>query len=175
MWTVLVGAVCLLLLVSCKPAFELHRRRRLRRLAVALCAALDDEGAPYWLDFGTLLGVVREGDIILGDNDVDVCVADGGAETDAMLRRVARRLAPRGYTLTLRRWSHLTRVHDGSLFFADVYHNVRDGETWRGATGPAGRHVRTYRDRLAAAATLISPWRLSAGPRRARGPPVGPA
>jgi len=28
----------------------------------------------YWVDFGTLLGIHRDHDIILGDNDADICV-----------------------------------------------------------------------------------------------------
>jgi phosphorylcholine metabolism protein LicD len=30
----------------------------------------------YWVDFGTLLGIIRENDIILYDNDVDICLVD---------------------------------------------------------------------------------------------------
>lgn len=30
-------------------------------------------GIEYWLDFGGLLGVVREGDMIQGDDDMDIC------------------------------------------------------------------------------------------------------
>lgn len=36
-------------------------------------------GIKYWLDFGGLLGVVREGDLIVGDDDTDL-----GASTDRL-------------------------------------------------------------------------------------------
>lgn len=31
-------------------------------------------GIKYWLDFGGLLGVIREGDMIEGDDDLDICI-----------------------------------------------------------------------------------------------------
>lgn len=34
---------------------------------------MHDRGIKYWLDFGGLLGVVREGDMIVGDDDMDLC------------------------------------------------------------------------------------------------------
>ena len=35
---------------------------------------LEEEGVEYWLDFGTLLGLVRDGAIIEWDEDVDISV-----------------------------------------------------------------------------------------------------
>lgn len=35
---------------------------------------LRNYGIDYWLDFGGLLGVIREGDMIYGDDDIDLCV-----------------------------------------------------------------------------------------------------
>lgn len=37
-------------------------------------------GIEYWLDFGGLLGVVREGDMIKGDDDMDICATKGELE-----------------------------------------------------------------------------------------------
>ena len=36
--------------------------------------ALNETDITYWVDFGTLLGIHREGDIILLDNDADICI-----------------------------------------------------------------------------------------------------
>ena len=87
------------------------RRHRLRHLAVTAIRALDAVGQPHWVDFGTLLGIVREGDILLGDNDVDVCLwDDDAARTDERLRRAAERLRPRGLRLVVRRWGSISRI-----------------------------------------------------------------
>ena len=32
----------------------------------------NSQNATYWLDYGTLLGVVREGDVLLHDGDIDI-------------------------------------------------------------------------------------------------------
>ena len=37
---------------------------------------LDEAGAAYWLDFGTLLGIHRQQDLIPYDNDVDLVVVN---------------------------------------------------------------------------------------------------
>jgi phosphorylcholine metabolism protein LicD len=42
---------------------------------------LDRLGVEYWADFGTLLGMYREKDIIKHDNDVDVVVLDPDWDT----------------------------------------------------------------------------------------------
>lgn len=55
-----------------------HRMRRklLRQMLVDLYYALNDSSAKdaVWLDFGCLLGVYRDGDLIIHDNDVDIAV-----------------------------------------------------------------------------------------------------
>lgn len=35
---------------------------------------LNDNKIPYWIDFGTLLGAIRNGKVIEWDDDADVCV-----------------------------------------------------------------------------------------------------
>eukprot|EP00884_Botryococcus_braunii_P005380 jgi/Botrbrau1/14843/Bobra.0278s0013.1 len=55
-------------------AFQLARRRYLRRMMLDICPALDQLGYDHWVDFGSLLGIYRDGDLILHDNDVDICV-----------------------------------------------------------------------------------------------------
>jgi len=48
---------------------------RARRLLADATRALEAHGAKYWLDEGTLLGVVREGELIKWDHDVDISAA----------------------------------------------------------------------------------------------------
>ena len=40
-------------------------------MAIKLSALLNKKQIPYWADFGTLLGIVRDKDIISWDDDVD--------------------------------------------------------------------------------------------------------
>jgi len=56
-------------------AFHRLRRRYLRALLVDLCATFRSlDQLTYWIDFGSLLGVHRDGDLILYDNDIDIAV-----------------------------------------------------------------------------------------------------
>lgn len=52
------------------------RRSLLRQMLIDLYHALEKSSAmeAVWLDFGCLLGVYRDGDLILHDNDVDIAV-----------------------------------------------------------------------------------------------------
>ena len=51
-------------------------RKDLRQLAQRTCSMLTKSGVDYWLDFGSLLGLMREGNILEGDTDVDISVVD---------------------------------------------------------------------------------------------------
>lgn len=62
------------------------RRRNLRHLVKIVSPVLDDMGIQYWADFGTLLGMYREKDIILHDNDADIVLLD--PDWDALLPKL---------------------------------------------------------------------------------------
>lgn len=49
-----------------------NRRENIKFLLKKSLPILNDSGIKYWVDFGTLLGLKRDGDIILGDNDADL-------------------------------------------------------------------------------------------------------
>jgi hypothetical protein len=66
------------------------RRRALRRLVLETCPVLDALSTSYFVDFGTLLGLHREKDVILHDNDADVVLLD--PDFDALLPRLAAAL-----------------------------------------------------------------------------------
>lgn len=73
--------------------FHRMRRRNLQCLVTQLCKVLDAAGVTYWLDFGSLLGVYRDGDLILHDNDVDIAILD--ADWIGLLPILKTRLEPR--------------------------------------------------------------------------------
>lgn len=57
----------------------------LRRLVADFHSLCGTHGIEYWADSGTLLGAVRNGSIILHDDDVDVCITKEGL---SILRKV---------------------------------------------------------------------------------------
>lgn len=46
--------------------------KQAERLLAQVTTILDDLGLPYWLEGGTLLGIIREGRLLPWDNDVDI-------------------------------------------------------------------------------------------------------
>lgn len=80
--------------------FHHTRRRNLRHLLRDLCDALEKIGQDYWVDFGGLLGIHRDGDLIPHDNDVDLAVLNPDWETllEGLRRHLPRKYAPKVIT-----------------------------------------------------------------------------
>lgn len=55
-----------------RDVLERARAERLRHVLTIVCDALEDEGIWHTLAFGTLLGAVRDGDLIAWDHDFDL-------------------------------------------------------------------------------------------------------
>ncbi len=51
-----------------------YMQKNLRHILRQVTSSLNDNNIEYWVDFGTLLGLHRDGDIIMGDNDCDICI-----------------------------------------------------------------------------------------------------
>ena len=69
------------------------------------------------MDFGTLLGIIRENDIILGDTDVDICILDTKSNHEKM-KLVKNDIEKLGFKVTKETWSAY-RVRK-SILFADI-------------------------------------------------------
>jgi hypothetical protein len=123
--TRLISFVILILLIRVYLLFEV--RRRLRRLFMCLVDNFEQTGVRYWVDFGTLLGVWRTGDVILGDNDADVCVYPD----EENLKKVEKVVYDMGGEYL--EWGAY-RVYDGYLF-VDIYVIKFDGDTIITPTG----------------------------------------
>ena len=116
------------------------RRSFLRALLRVAARRLADDttGLVWWIDFGTLLGFVREGDVIDGDNDVDICVrveSDGERERLwSLVRSMAEQkddhgVLPRQIQAVREPWVGARCFRLSYVFGAwghiDFYHNVR--------------------------------------------------
>ena len=102
-------------------AFHKLRRRALRRLLLDLLPPLDAAGTTHWLDYGSLLGLHRDGELILYDNDIDLVVMDPDwprlhEHLSAALPQDAVRVLTPSEDATVR----FVRVYT-PLGFADVY------------------------------------------------------
>lgn len=142
-------------LVAATLLVDRWRRRVLRRSLVDTCEILGARGIRYWADFGTLLGLVREGDLILGDKDVDLCLL---AEELRAVVALGPMFAARGYQLVLepRASGDLLRVLDRrSPWHVDVFPYRPDGETLVSPVNSPGEDVPF---RLVAATTKLE-WR----------------
>jgi hypothetical protein len=131
-----IGLFLVLLFLVIRYVFlERCIRWRLRRLAVDLFHVLNETRVQYWADFGTLLGIHREGDIILGDNDVDVCVMN---VTEQQMHTIGHWMTRLGYCFRPYLGVSISLVYSGSVH-ADIYHVRRsedEGDEILGATGP---------------------------------------
>jgi hypothetical protein len=136
----LVPVAAVTLLVVLTPVLDRVRRRALRRMVKDAAAVLDAQGVDYWCDFGTLLGMHREGDLILGDKDADLCALE--TEKPKLLA-LGGALAERGLSVRemSRRRGLLRICDDRTPFHVDVYLYARDGQTLRSLLAPGREDV----------------------------------
>lgn len=73
---------------------------RARTLLLKTARLLDERNIPYHLEGGTLLGIVRDNDLLPWDHDVDISIPSGYASEFRNLRSV---LLWRGYKMSVRR------------------------------------------------------------------------
>jgi phosphorylcholine metabolism protein LicD len=102
-------------------------RNILRNMAKDIIPILNKYNIDYWVDFGTLLGIIRENDIILRDNDVDICLVDT-PELHETMKLAKDEFIKLGYSFKRMNWSAY-RVYKYILFadlFADLYLNKKD-------------------------------------------------
>lgn len=92
--------------------FQLARRRALRHLLMDTAAALTLLNIEHWLDFGSLLGVHRNGDLILHDNDCDFAIFQ--PDWKSLQQRLSHALP--GYSVVL-----VSPSDDPSVTFGRVY------------------------------------------------------
>lgn len=73
---------------------------RARKVLFDVVDFLESENIDYWLEGGTLLGIVRDGDLLPWDHDIDLSILAKDAERFALK---IRKLNKKGYRVTQRR------------------------------------------------------------------------
>lgn len=128
----LAGAVTLAGgLLALTPLVDGRRQRTLRRILPDICRIFEAHAIDYWCDFGTLLGLYRDGDIIRGDKDADLSIVV--TETPRILA-LGDTLKAHGYEITDRggRARKLLRIYDArTRYYVDIYPYERDGALLR--------------------------------------------
>ena len=87
---IIVIAIIILILFRINRIF--YERRTIRNLLIKLINEFEKENVKYWVDFGSLLGMMREKDIILGDNDGDVCILKDDKENTEKVQNIVQRM-----------------------------------------------------------------------------------
>lgn len=132
--------ICILLiflLLLCYLFYIYNFRRLLRNLAIDIINAFNDNDINYWVDFGTLLGIIRDNDIIIGDTDVDICVINY-PENIKKIEKALKQLTNQGYiTKRMTDWNAYRVYYFYDYLYADIYINNMDDnkKEFIGATG----------------------------------------
>lgn len=106
----------------------------LRDLAINVITSLNKEKVDYWVDFGTLLGIIRDGDIIYHDFDVDVVIVESDDMNEKM-QNVYKDLKSKNIRMKRMKWSAYRAY--SYFFHCDMYINKKDDKDkmYIGATG----------------------------------------
>ena len=79
--------------------FYIILRKKLSNMAKDVFKVFNKNKIKYYADFGTLLGIIREGDIILYDTDVDVSIFADKQSLKILNNGIRRDLEKLGYRL----------------------------------------------------------------------------
>ena len=110
--------------------FKKWRQRNLSKMLYDIIESLNKNNVDYWVDYGTLLGLVRDGDVILGDNDIDISLRFN-KDLPYQMVSVTDSL-PTGYHLVYLKWGYngCYRIISDSykILYSDMYLQNEDGE-----------------------------------------------
>ena len=95
---IIILVVIVIIFIITWIGYPYTRRKILRKMALDVFEILDKNDIEYWTDFGTLLGIIRENDIILYVNDVDISIIDNENNRSKMVD-VAKSAKEKGYKL----------------------------------------------------------------------------
>lgn len=115
----LVLLILLILFFMSRKQIERYRHKELRKLALSVIPKLNEHKINYWVDYGTLLGIIREGDIIKHDEDVDICLIPD-ENLGKKLQTIVDEIKENKYYLEYHTWGAY-RIRKNILVYADLY------------------------------------------------------
>lgn len=71
---------------------EEYTQKNLRNHLAKVIRKFNEKNIDYWADYGTLLGMIRENDIIRHDNDTDICLFPNQENIEQKLKDVVQEL-----------------------------------------------------------------------------------
>lgn len=130
-----VSLICLLVLTL---VFILDRvrqnytQRRLRELLTNVVQKFNEYKIKHWVDYGSLLGIIREGDVIKHDSDTDICLFPRdpyNPDLEKKLVQIVNDLGPSYNLVYLKRGkdpgTHLFRIHaNEDHYIAPIYTDI---------------------------------------------------
>jgi hypothetical protein len=111
---VIIIVILIIILILFRINRIFYERRTIRNLLVKLINEFEKEDVKYWVDFGSLLGMMREKDVILGDNDGDVCILKDDKENTEKVQNIVQRMGGKFFY-----WGAF-RVFDKDIFI-DIF------------------------------------------------------
>ena len=93
--------------------FRVMSREKALAVLIEVTDTLDSTGNVYWLSDGTLLGLVREGDFIAHDDDIDIVVLASSFNPEAIHQLIAKGFVINQLFGTLEKGFGLTMRRDG--------------------------------------------------------------
>jgi phosphorylcholine metabolism protein LicD len=104
-------------------------------MAINTIKIFNENDIDYYIDFGTLLGIYREKDIILDDNDVDICVFDS-SEFHEKIPKIKKEFKKKNLVIKKQTWSAYRVFYPPFRYFCDIYLVRKDGDIIRDPVTP---------------------------------------
>lgn len=111
--TVFFLIVCISI-VSFFKITEKYKHKNLRVLLKDVIEKFNKYKINYWVDYGTLLGLVRENDIIKHDSDIDICLHPNNTNLADKLAKICDELGA-DHTLTYEPRDRLFRIFQTNI------------------------------------------------------------
>lgn len=114
----MIFIIILLVFIVLRIVYLISLFRANRTMFIDTIEAFNYYGVEYWVDFGTLLGLVRNGKPIIGDNDVDICVTNTPINHER-IREALTHLSKKYTTTGLLHWNAYRII--GRWTHVDIY------------------------------------------------------